>query len=288
VKRINLSLAVIGACALAAGCGSSSSKSSSTAAAGSTTSILSASTGLGLRHPGQINFCSDMTIPPLEFVSAGGQPQGSDIDLGTALGKQMGLTVRFTQISFDGLIAALQANQCDAILSSMYDQPDRAKVIDFIDYQKLGNEIVVKHGNTRQIASLADLAGLTVGVEKGTSLGPELISASKKLIAAGRPAIKVVTFPGDTAAFQELATGQIDAFYTDAATASYDLKKDPSAGTLAGPQQSAQDTGIGVRKDSPALRAALGKALRELQQNGDYLRILTHWNLANAAIGPPA
>src|SRR3954453_20240807 len=71
-------------------------------------------------------FCRDITYPPEEFYQ-GSKPVGSDIEIGTAIAKQLGRTAQFDNTGFDGIIAALQAKKCDLVISGMNDTPARRK-----------------------------------------------------------------------------------------------------------------------------------------------------------------
>src|SRR5947207_13504018 len=64
---------------------------------------------------GKIVFCSDITYPPEEFYK-GSTAMGSDIDFGTQIGALMGVKAEFKNTTFDGIIAALRAKQCDAVI----------------------------------------------------------------------------------------------------------------------------------------------------------------------------
>ena len=55
---------------------------------------------------GTLLFCSDITYPPEEFYQ-GTKPVGSDIDIGTAVAKRIGMKADFQNTGFDGIIAAL-------------------------------------------------------------------------------------------------------------------------------------------------------------------------------------
>src|SRR6187397_2652818 len=73
---------------------------------------------------GKIVFCSDLGYPPMESLQ-GSQPVGADIDIGSAIAKSMGVEAQFRNVGFDGIIAALLAKKCDAIISGMTDTAER-------------------------------------------------------------------------------------------------------------------------------------------------------------------
>src|SRR5262245_23675546 len=69
---------------------------------------------------GRIVFCSDLGYPPMESLQ-GSHAIGADIDIGSAISRSMRVKAHFRNVGFDGIIAALLAKKCDAILSGMTD-----------------------------------------------------------------------------------------------------------------------------------------------------------------------
>lgn len=276
------------------GCGSSSSNTSSSSPAGTAATTASASTSNAkitpppsIKKAGKITYCADISFPPFESYTANNQPQGADVDIGNALAKMMGVKAVWRNTSFDGIIPALQANQCDAIISGLYDKASRRKVVDFVDYAKLGNSIAVQRGNPKHVNGLASLSGLKVGVESGTTLRLQLLAENKKLAAAGKKPMDILDFPTDADAFEQLVAGNVDAYYTVASTVVYYQKKTNGQIELApGPQVSAFPFGIATRKNDKPLHVAFVKGLAALRKSGQYMTILKHWNLTSSAIAP--
>jgi polar amino acid transport system substrate-binding protein len=237
-----------------------------------------------IKSAGKITYCVDISFPPFESYAPGNKPIGSDIDMGTAFAKMMGVKAVWRNTGFDGIIPALQAKQCDAIMSGLYDKASRRKVVDFVDYARLGNSIVVPKGNPHHVGRLADLSGLKVGVESGTTLKLQLVATNKKLSAAGKKPMTIVTFPKDSDAFQQLIAGNVDAYYTVTSTAAYYGKKTGGRTQIAGPQVSAFPFGVATRKSDSQLHQAFAKALAALRSSGQYTAILKKWGIPNAAI----
>src|ERR1700704_1948815 len=140
---------------------------------------------LSIKSAGKIVFCSDITYPPEESY-VGTKAVGSDIDFGTAIAAKMGVKAEFKNTTFDSIIAALVGKKCDAIISGMNDTAARRKQVDFVDYLKVGQSLMVKKGNPEHISALASLAGKRVSVESGTTNRDFLAAASKKLVKGGK------------------------------------------------------------------------------------------------------
>ena len=237
-----------------------------------------------IAQAGKIVFCSDIAFPPFESYAPGNKPVGAEIDLGAALAKLMGVKASWRNTGFDGIIPALQAKNCDAIISGLYDKPSRRKVLDFVDYALIGNSIVVPKGNPHHVTSLSGLSGLKVGVQSGSTLRLQLVAANKKIAAAGKPEMKIQSYPHDSDAFQQLIAGNVDAYYTVTSTAAYYGKKTGGKTEIAGPQISALPFGIATLKDDKALHQAFAQGLAQLRKSGQYLAILKKWGVANGAL----
>jgi polar amino acid transport system substrate-binding protein len=233
---------------------------------------------------GKVVFCSDISFPPFESYAAGNKPVGADVDIGTALARLMGVKASFRNTGFDGIIPALQAKQCDAIISGLYDKASRRKVVDFVDYALIGNSIVVLKGNPKHVKGLADLSGLKVAVQSGTTLRLQLVAENKRLAGAGKAQMTIQSFPKDSDAFQQLIARNVDAYYTVTSTAAYYGKKSGGKTEIAGPQISAFPFGIATRKDAKPLHQAFAQGLAALKKSGQYLAILKRWGVENAAI----
>jgi polar amino acid transport system substrate-binding protein len=230
----------------------------------------------------EILYCSDVTYPPEEFYR-GSTPVGSDIDIGTALARLMGVKAGFANTGFDGIIPALLSHKCDAIISGMNDTPARRKQVSFVDYLRVGQSLMVQKGNPKHVSNLASLSGLAVSVEVGTTNAGFLQGESKKLEAAGKKAITIVTFPKDTDAANALKTGKVDAYFGDSPVVAYYIKKDSSF-AFAGQPINPIPVGIALRKDEGALKTDLQRAIRMTYKNGTMHRILTRWNMTAFAL----
>jgi polar amino acid transport system substrate-binding protein len=264
---------------LATGCGGSSKKTGQT----TTSSSASITPPSSIASSGTLAFCSDITYPPEESYKAGTTiPEGSDIDIGNYIAKKMGVKARFDNTGFDGIIAALMAKKCDAVISGMNDTPERRKQVAFVDYLKVGQSFMVKKGNPENITSIDSLAGKAASVETGTTNKDFLDAQSKRLTSQGKKAIKVVTYPKDNDAANALRTGRVDAYFGDAPVVAYYIEQTPEAFALGGTPVNPLSIGIAIRKSDTELQAAVQKAIDMIYADGTMDQILTRWKLAGA------
>lgn len=283
-SRTRRAVALIGAAATLAfaGCGDDEPETSD--APDSTSSDAAAiAAPAAIKSAGKIVFCSDIAYPPMEFYE-GNDPKGADIDIAEELADRMDVEAEFINTGFDGIIAALKAQKCDAVISSLTNSPERAKEIFFVDYAQFGLAVLVKKGTTG-IDTVEALAGKNVAVQVGTTTKDVLEAESKKLESAGKEAIKVTVFPKDTDAANALRTGKVDAYITDAPPAAYFVKQSPDDFQLAAtPQIDAAPVGIGLRKDDTELQVAVKTGIDAMTDDGKLLEILTEWELADAML----
>jgi len=268
---------------LAAGCGGGKKSAATTAATTTSGGGSSIPAPASIKSAGTLAFCSDITYPPEESYKAGTTtPEGSDIDIGTDIARRMGVKARFDNTGFDGIIAALLAKKCDAVISGMNDTPERRKQVAFVDYLKIGQSFMVRAGNPANISSVASLSGKSASVETGTTNKDYLDAQSKQLQSQGKKPIKVVTFPKDTDAANALKTDKVDAYFGDSPVVAYYVEKDPKSFTIGGSPVNPIPIGIAIRKSDTELQSAVRKALDGMYADGTMNKILVRWLLTKA------
>jgi len=194
----------------------------------------------------------------------------------------MKVTARFDNTGFDGIIAALLAKKCDAVISGMNDTPERRKQVAFVDYLKVGQSFMVGKGNPKQISGLASLSGKSASLETGTTNKDFLDAQSKKLKAQGKKAIDVVTFPKDTDAANALKTGKVDSYFGDSPVVAYYIETDPSSFAIGGNPVNPIPIGIAIRKSDTELQTAVRRAVAAMYADGTMDTILKKWKLTSA------
>ena len=246
----------------------------------------SASTGKSTLKPptivstGKLQYCSDMSSPPLESLNASQKPMGSDIGIGNAIAARMGLKPVWQQTAFSGIIPALQARHCDAILSQLYIKPARKLVVNFVPYMYSSESVTVPTANPGKITGLdSSLCGQQVATVTGTTAQTELATVSAACTAAGKPAVGVVLFTSDPLALQNMLAGLSNAYTSTSETAAYYMKAQPGTFKFAGQPFGRILTGIAVNKGNPKLLAAIQHAFAQIRANGTYNRVMTQWGL---------
>ena len=135
-------------------------------------------------------------------------------------------------------------------------------------------------GNPNNIQGLEDLCGLTVAVQAGTIQ----LDMANEQSALCDEAINVVPFDTNPLAVEDLLTGGADANLSDYPVAYLDAQVSDGALEVIDTQVTPEPYGIGVAKESTALKAVLEEALQAIIESGTYDEILTKWELESAAL----
>ncbi len=289
----NRAIAFIGVAALAvaacSGGGSASPAASAAASAGSAPAAGSATLVAPARitTAAKLVFCVDVSYPPEEFYAADGSTaQGSDVDIATEIAKRLGVPVQIDNTGFDGIIPALLATKCDLVISGMNDTPKRAEQVDFVDYLKVGQGLLVATGNPKGIKTLDDLSGKAVAVQLGTTNADALAAANDALVAAGKAKIDIQTYQADTDGFQQLALGRVDAFSTDSPVVAYYNSLPENAGKfeVGGTPIDPAPIGIAMRKDDAGMKDAVTAAIDAMYADGALQAIVDKWGMTDAVV----
>jgi polar amino acid transport system substrate-binding protein len=270
---------------LIAGC-SSGSSASSAAAAPSTGGSSSASTAKSqtvsslvpakYRSSGTISIATATGNPPYENIQPGATaPTGFDIDVITAVVKNLGLTPDITVVQFPSIVVGLADGRFDAGISSLTITAAREQQLDMVTYMKIGTGLLVRAGNPDGITGIANLCGKTVGVAQGSS---NLLPLQAEQAQCGSSPIKIVQTNGND--FVGLQSDRVDAMALDAAGAVATAKANPSTfEAVPNAVYGAGLAGIAVGKSNSGLATAFEASLKELIANGTYSQLLAKWGL---------
>jgi polar amino acid transport system substrate-binding protein len=234
-----------------------------------------------------LTFCTDPTYPPAEFyqvqqvgtVSLKRQLAGADIDIATAVAKQLGRPVSFVDTPFDQIIAALLGGQCDAIISFMNDTSQRRRQVTFVDYLAAGQTILLPKG-APPVRQVSDLYGRTVSVAEDTT-EQQFLQAQDAHAPAGRT-IKILSFATENDAIYALQHGVADAYFGDAPIVAAAANADSSL-AVGGQLVPPIPVGIALRPGDP-LRAQVARAIKSMYQDGTMGTILSKWGWASYAL----
>lgn len=285
----------IALCALAlllSSCSTSQKKVSVPSARGKS---LNSMLPVSIRRAGIITALSTIPAPPLIFSSGSGNTlEGIVPQLGKAMAQYLGVKIDFINSPFAGQEAALDAGRADMIFGTWEDTKAREKIMDFLDYMKAGNALLVPYGNPKRITGINSLCGMVVGEVQGASQNLLISAASKKCIQGGHSAIATLQYADGADARLALQSGRIAAFIGNAPVlpwvAGHSGGKDIFSAVGVESPGPGYDYSIVFRKGSATsakLMSVIQKALHDVMESGKYKSILGKFDAANLAIAYP-
>ncbi len=200
---------------------------------------------------------------PFEYLE-NGKIVGFDVELMEALAAQMGKTVEWKNISFDGLLPALQSKKLDVIIAGMSATEDRKKFVNFSESYYVSNQMILVNKAKPAVESFDKLAGHDVGVVLGYT-GDIAVSEIE--------GVKVHRYNGTGEAIMALKAGKVDAVVLDSEPAKNYAKQNPELG-LINTDVAKEEYAIAVGKDNKALADEINKSLKVLKDNGTYDKLM--------------
>ena len=214
-----------------------------------------------------VGFCAQ--YPPFEFKNDNGQFEGFDVDLGNALGKQLGIDIVFKDGEWQGLIAGMKKGDYDMLITCMGETTARKENVNFSDVYIDLTEVLVVRKNESTIASVADLADKSVGAQFATS--------SERVVDGLADQIgDLKKYNYTTEAFLDLKFKRIDALVCGMAYAIVQIKKDPVFKIVGEPLNSTPIV-MALPKGADALTAKINDALAKVKADGTYNEIYNTW-----------
>ena len=224
-----------------------------------------------IKDSGVLKVGTSAEYSPYEFhkvVDGEDKIVGFDDFIVQEIAKDMGVKVEYTDMDFDGLLGALQADKVDIVLAGMTPNEERKKSVDFSEiYYTNSNVCIVAKGKEDSIKSSDDLKKLKVGVQKGTTqadyvtgdLGITNATQLKKI-----PDLML-----------ELQNGKIDVIVTGKAVAQINVKnyKNVAIGNTTVGDEVAETAAAAIKKsddkvDNTAFLKSVNDTIAKLEKEG--------------------
>lgn len=193
---------------------------------------------------------------------------GFDVTIVEEIAKDMGVEVEYTDMDFDGLLGALNADKVDLVLACMTPNETRKKSVDFSElYYEDSNVCIVREGDEDIVKSADDLKDLKVGVQSGTT------QASYVTDDLGITEAKQLKRVPDL--MLELQNGNIDVIVTGRNVANINIGQYDglTIGNTEVGQEVAETSAVAVKKasdkvDNTAFIESINKTIKRLQDEG--------------------
>jgi polar amino acid transport system substrate-binding protein len=224
------------------------------------------------RHAGTFKYCTDPTFPPMELATASGKITGFDVDMAQKLSLTWGANAIAVKTAFPGLIPALNAKKCDAVISGIFITADRKKEAGAVAYMHSHRVLIVAAGNPKGITSPNGLKGLNVAVQGGTKY-EEYLKALKAKIG-----FSLQSYPGDTDAVAQVLLGRADAVLTQDTSYAFQAGKHPGKLGIGYTFAGSDAFGIYYRKGD-VLGKQIDDGVRQLRTTGVLKTFATKYKI---------
>lgn len=222
---------------------------------------------------GVLRVAVDDTYLPMEFRDDQNNLVGFDIDLANALAEDLGVSVEFESVAWDGIFNGLNSKQYDAIISSTSITPERQEGFNQTNPYVSNGIIIVSKKGAEPVTDMNGLNGKRVGVQLATTAD----EATQKLAEQNNITMDYKQFDGMLDAFTALEGNQIDNVVTDVGVAMYYVAQKPDVFVVTSEVLTNEPIAITVRKGDDGFTEKLNESLKNLQGNGTMTEISMKW-----------
>jgi polar amino acid transport system substrate-binding protein len=241
-----------------------------------------------IKDAGKIVIATNPNYAPITFKDpATNTLMGFDIDLGTAIAKELGVKIEWQEIAFAQMLPSLQTGRVDTVLAGMSDLPARRDVADFVDYMTSGPQFYTITALAGTIKNPEDLCGKSVGASRSTNWPAQMAEWSQaNCVAKGKPAMNVVGTEGSVDARTQLKTERLQGAVQGNETLPYFQALEPNTYVLLGTAFTQSLVGMPFAKSETTLRDAVKAAIERLQGSGEYDKMLAKYGLQANKLTP--
>ena len=243
------------------------------AAIGATRSAFADDTLAEIKKRGVLSTATEMQFPPFD-ISDNGTYKGLNRDLIDAVGKQMGLKVSYLDLPWTSVLPGLDAKKFDLCIAPVTITKERMKHYAFTVPIADATAALMKRAGDNSIMKPEDIAGRTVGGQKGTSQVAQLKEFAAKL---PKP-VEVKEYVDNNQAAADLAAGRIDATVNSLPNLAYVAQQRADTFAMVAPPfgQPTYFSWVG-RLDDTTLIDAINAAILAVTADGTMAKIQKTW-----------
>jgi ABC-type amino acid transport substrate-binding protein len=215
---------------------------------------------------GTLTVGSDIPYPPFEQ----GRPpdyDGFDIELITEIAERLELDTQIKDTPFDTIFRDLAQGKFDAVISGSTITDERERAVDFGDPYFLAEQSLLVQADS-DVETIDDLAGETVGVQKGTT--------GEIYVKENAPDATVRSYGELDDAYNALVAGQVEAVMFDL-PGNQEAARTKDGLAIRESYDTGEQFGIAFSEDADALREAANEALAEMKDDGTFAELYEKW-----------
>ena len=214
----------------------------------------------------------DASWAPFGYVDDKGALAGFDVDISNALCAKMETPCELVNLPWDGMFAALEAGNIDAIITGVNITPERQEKYEMVGPYFQGPLAWMSTKGSAIDGTEATLTGKTVGTLSGAAY-------EEALRAQYGDKITLSIYDSMDAAALDLAAGRVDVLYGDELQFLYGyVNKEPDTYAIVGePVPFGEGKGIVLQKGATELGAKFKTALDAIVADGQHATISTKY-----------
>ena len=216
---------------------------------------------------GKLVVGTEAQYAPYEFKDLDANFVGCDMWLAQQIADSLGVELEIVDMSFAGIIPAVQSGQVDLGIAAFTNTPERAEEIDFSDlYETSAQLLIVKTGNADTYSTKEALAGQKVGAQKGT--------IQSQLIQSALPDSELFELEKYPALALEVQNGNIAGLVVDQAVGESLVANSNGELEVSNFEFSAEEASFGksvvIAKGNEDLVAAVNEVVNKVTSDGSY------------------
>lgn len=249
-----LSMGLLLAAGLLAGCGSNNNENNTAASGNANTGTEAKTLIMG----------TSADFPPYEFhkmVDGQDTIVGFDIEIAKDIAADMGATLEIKDLPFDSLLNELSSGRIDMVISGLSPTPERAEAVGLSDiYYKAEQAVVVREADKDKYATMDSLKGAKLGIQTGSI---------QEDIAKGIEGAQLTSLSKISEIVLQLQSNRVDASIMEGPVAK-SFVKNVKGLVITDAKPEVEDDGyvIGVKKGNTELLDQVNKTLTRLNSEG--------------------
>ena len=226
-----------------------------------------------IKKRGVLSTATEMQFPPFD-ISDNGTYKGLNRDLVDAVGKEMGLKVTYLDLPWTSVLPGLEAKKFDLCIAPVTITKERMKRYAFTVPIADATAALMKRADDKSITKPEDIAGKTVGGQKGTAQVAQLKEFAAKL---PKP-VEVKEYVDNNQSYADLAAGRIDASVNSFPNLAYAAAQRSDSFAMVTPPfgQPTYFSWVG-RLDDKTLIDAINAAILKVTADGTMATIQKTW-----------